>query len=126
MHWPDFVFNPEADSYWRELLRSWPNGSQWSGLWLGMNEGEFTLSMSMSLAFAVHMGCGWAWPKGELGLWRMVENRRHFGVQQPLLLSAYGPAASGAGLWMGTNEGKGASGRSQRSHTFSRSGRCSR
>lgn len=40
VHWPDFVFNPEADTYWRDLLRSWPNGSQWSGLWLGMNEGE--------------------------------------------------------------------------------------
>ncbi|PRW45700.1 alpha-glucosidase isoform A [Chlorella sorokiniana] len=38
VHWPDFVFNPEADTYWRELLRSWPNGSEWSGLWLGMNE----------------------------------------------------------------------------------------
>ena len=39
VHWPDFVWNPEADSYWQELLRSWPNGSEWSGLWLGMNEG---------------------------------------------------------------------------------------
>lgn len=39
VHWPDFVFNPQADEYWQELLRGYANQSEWGGLWLAMNEG---------------------------------------------------------------------------------------
>lgn len=42
-HFPDFGFNPAVDAYWLAQLDIYNGYAQWDGLWIDMNESEYSV-----------------------------------------------------------------------------------